>query len=147
MNIQTKIKELRDRKGLSQEELCENSGISLRTIQRIENGECVPRGSTLKIIASSLNVSPDFLINIPIEKNDAIDPSLNKPKRRGIRFPWYVIGFTIIGLSSGFLMGTIMMLSKVIPTSSIGGSIMVSGSILLGAIGIVVGNCIERKNR
>lgn len=34
-----KIKSLRNRKGFSQEELAEKTGLSLRTIQRIENGE------------------------------------------------------------------------------------------------------------
>jgi len=34
--IGTKIKELRRKKGLSQEELAENSKVNLRTIQRIE---------------------------------------------------------------------------------------------------------------
>lgn len=33
-----KVKELRKRKGYSQEELAEKSGLSLRTVQRIENG-------------------------------------------------------------------------------------------------------------
>jgi transcriptional regulator with XRE-family HTH domain len=33
-----KGKELRKRKGYSQEELAEKSGLSLRTVQRIENG-------------------------------------------------------------------------------------------------------------
>ena len=34
-----RIKELRKQKGMSQEFLAEESGLSLRTIQRIENGE------------------------------------------------------------------------------------------------------------
>ncbi|SDG68983.1 helix-turn-helix domain-containing protein [Mucilaginibacter sp. P25] len=34
-----KIKELRNRKGLSQEELAEQAQLSLRTVQRIENDE------------------------------------------------------------------------------------------------------------
>ena len=39
-----RIKELRKQKGMSQEFLSEESGLSLRTIQRIENGESSPRG-------------------------------------------------------------------------------------------------------
>ena len=49
-NLSKKVKELRKRKGFSQEELAENSGLSLRTIQRIENGETEPTGETLKRI-------------------------------------------------------------------------------------------------
>ena len=41
-NLANKIKELRSRKGLSQEQLSEDSKLSLRTIQRIEKGESIP---------------------------------------------------------------------------------------------------------
>lgn len=37
-----KIKELRTRKGLSQEKLAETAQINLRTVQRIEAGETEP---------------------------------------------------------------------------------------------------------
>lgn len=56
-------KELRKRKGFSQEELAENSGLSLRTIQRVENGETEPTGETLKRISSTLELTPHELIN------------------------------------------------------------------------------------
>ncbi len=57
-----RVKDLRKKKGLSQEELSENAGLSLRTIQRIESGETEPTGDTLKRIASALQVSPEELI-------------------------------------------------------------------------------------
>ena len=37
--LEKRVKELRNRKGMSQELLAEKSGLSLRTIQRIENGK------------------------------------------------------------------------------------------------------------
>lgn len=49
-----KIKELRGRKGMSQEELAEKSQLSLRTVQRIEGGETEPRGDTLHRPSSRL---------------------------------------------------------------------------------------------
>ena len=49
-----RILEIRKRKGLSQEELAEMAGISLRTLQRIEKGETEPRGYTLKSICQAL---------------------------------------------------------------------------------------------
>ena len=62
-NLAKRVKELRKRNGLSQEELTENSGLSLRTIQRIENGETQPTGDTLKRIAKALNVTPNELVD------------------------------------------------------------------------------------
>ena len=41
----------RKSKGFSQELLAERSGVSLRTIQRVEQGETVPRGHTVQALA------------------------------------------------------------------------------------------------
>ena len=57
-----KVKELRKRKEFSQEELAEKSGLSVRTIQRIENGESDPTEESIKRISVALEVNPDELI-------------------------------------------------------------------------------------
>lgn len=49
-----KITEFRNECGLTQEQLAEKANINIRTIQRIEAGEVMPRLSTLKIIMESL---------------------------------------------------------------------------------------------
>lgn len=56
MNLGEKISLQRKNNGLSQELLAENCGISLRTIQRIENNKSKPRPYTLKVIADALNM-------------------------------------------------------------------------------------------
>ena len=56
-----KILELRQEKGLTQEELVEQCNISVRTIQRIEAGEVVPRAYTIKTILSALDRDMDDL--------------------------------------------------------------------------------------
>jgi transcriptional regulator with XRE-family HTH domain len=53
---------LRKEKNLTQEELVERSHVSVRTIQRIESGEVVPRLSTLKIIAKALSVDFESIV-------------------------------------------------------------------------------------
>ncbi len=57
-----KLKTLRTAKAMSQEELAEKSGLSLRTIQRIENNETEPRGDSLKRLARALQTTPDAVI-------------------------------------------------------------------------------------
>jgi len=54
--IAKKISETRKIKGLTQEELAEQSRVNLRTIQRIENCESVPRGKTLSLICDVLEI-------------------------------------------------------------------------------------------
>jgi len=55
------VKELRIQNGLSQEELAEQSGLSLRTVQRIEGGETEPREDSLKRLAVVLGETTDAL--------------------------------------------------------------------------------------
>ncbi|MDO5981621.1 helix-turn-helix domain-containing protein [Flavivirga spongiicola] len=69
LNLAQRVKELRNRKGISQEILAEESSLSLRTIQRIENNETVPRGDTLKRLAIALNTSPDEIVDWKIQED------------------------------------------------------------------------------
>jgi transcriptional regulator with XRE-family HTH domain len=62
-----KILECRKLKGLSQEELSEMSKISVRTIQRIENGNNIPRGKTLLLLCSVLGLDIQELLPVPEE--------------------------------------------------------------------------------
>jgi transcriptional regulator with XRE-family HTH domain len=50
------IKEARQLKGLTQEELADRTNINLRTIQRIENGENKPRLNTVRSLAGELGL-------------------------------------------------------------------------------------------
>lgn len=70
-DLSKRIKDLRARKGLSQEQLADTCGLSLRTIQRIENGETEHRGDTLRRLATALEVSPDDIVDctLPYDKN------------------------------------------------------------------------------
>ncbi len=61
-NLAAKIKTLRKRKGFSQEQLADDSSLSLRTIQRIENGETVPHGDSLRKLTHALGVNPDDIL-------------------------------------------------------------------------------------
>ena len=57
MKFNDKILQLRDERKMSQEELSRASGISVRTIQRIEKGEVSPRGFTTRKLLEGLKVS------------------------------------------------------------------------------------------
>ena len=82
-----RIKELRKQKGMSQEFLAEESGLSLRTIQRIENGETNPTGESLKRLSNALNVSPDELIDWSIKEDKRYLTFLNLSALTFLFFP------------------------------------------------------------
>ncbi|WP_418603392.1 DUF4870 domain-containing protein [Hwangdonia sp.] len=86
-NLANRVKALRKRKGFSQEELTENSGLSLRTIQRIENGETEPRGDTLKRLANALHVTPDDLIDWTVQEDNGYLQALNLSALSFLFFP------------------------------------------------------------
>ena len=67
LNISEQIKTLRRAKGLSQESLAENARINLRTLQRIEAGDTIPRGETLRLLAQALDVPVESLVPAPQE--------------------------------------------------------------------------------
>ncbi|RZS99142.1 helix-turn-helix domain-containing protein [Aquimarina brevivitae] len=69
-NLANRIKELRVRHGYSQESLANETNLGLRTIQRIENGESVPRGDTLQKISKALKTSPDELLDWSLAKDN-----------------------------------------------------------------------------
>lgn len=59
----SKLKQYREKLNLTQEELTAKSGISVRTIQRIEAGT-EPKGQTLKILAKALEIEEkELLVN------------------------------------------------------------------------------------
>lgn len=69
----SQLKKIRESQNLTQEELAEKSGLSVRTIQRIEAGT-EPKGYTLKTLATSLDISEKELLN-PVILEDKIDES------------------------------------------------------------------------
>lgn len=85
--LSKRVKELRNRKGLSQEQLAENSGLSLRTIQRIENGETEPRGETLKRLMNALEAAPDDLMDWNIVEDKGFLTAMNLSALGFLFFP------------------------------------------------------------
>ncbi|MCM0664560.1 helix-turn-helix domain-containing protein [Flavobacterium tyrosinilyticum] len=77
--MKNKVKFLREEKNMTQNELAEKSGLSLRTIQRIEAGNIL-KGFTLKTIAEALETNPENVIikkeNIQVERAKLINLSV-----------------------------------------------------------------------
>lgn len=64
--MKNKVKFYREKQNLTQTELAEKSGLSLRTIQRVENGN-TPKGFTIKTLAEALEVDTESLSSKKIE--------------------------------------------------------------------------------
>lgn len=69
------VRNRRTKKGFTQAELSDKTGISLRSIQRIEKGEVLPRSFTITALASTLEFSLEDL-------NDSIEETSPKTSER-----------------------------------------------------------------
>lgn len=98
-HLATKVREFRTRKGMSQEALAEKSGISHRTVQRIENGESNPTGDTLQKLSVALKINPDELIDWKIKEDRGYLVFLNLSALSFVVFP-------ILGILVPFIMWT-----------------------------------------
>lgn len=65
------LRDLRRRRGWSQEELAEASGVSVRTIQRLEGGR-PPGRATALALAAALEVDPDVL-TVPVDESSGVE--------------------------------------------------------------------------
>lgn len=57
------IKNIREKSGFTQAELAKKTGLSLRTIQRLEASNKEPKGHSLKVLSIAFNMKPVFLQN------------------------------------------------------------------------------------
>jgi transcriptional regulator with XRE-family HTH domain len=72
MELHVKIVTARKKKGLTQEQLADLTGVTVRTIQRIESGQSTPRSYTLKTIATALDINFEELITTATNNNDSV---------------------------------------------------------------------------
>ena len=80
IGIGEKLKDYRRTNFLSQESLAEAAGISIRTIQRIEEGKSIGSAYTLNAIAKALNINPTDL-TIQVSQNSLPNaPNINHLK-------------------------------------------------------------------
>lgn len=81
------VKNGRMAKGYTQQEIADIAGISLRSVQRIENADVLPRLYTLKVLAQALDIPVDDCSAqddlMPIAHNVNVLPAttLNKPRK------------------------------------------------------------------
>ena len=92
LTISEQIRVLRKSKGLSQEALAENAGINPRTLQRIETGNAIPRGETLRLLARALDVSVQelsvFVDESPVVMDE--DPGFLKLMNLSALTMWFI---------------------------------------------------------
>lgn len=76
-NISTLVRQARTAKGITQQALSDLTGISLRSVQRIENGEVVPRAYTVRLLAEKLGIDNNLIAeNLVVPVAAPLPPAL-----------------------------------------------------------------------
>jgi len=115
MTFEEKLIQLRKARGLSQEALAEQLGVSRQAVSRWELGETTPDLTNLKQLSTLYGVSADYLIHDEYESDNDLpkvkettqafkEKELTKSKIFiGLAFLWIFIGF--LNILSGCLSG------------------------------------------
>ena len=93
--MKTIVQHLREERSLTQTELAEKSGLSLRTIQRIEAGN-QPKGFTLRALAAALETIPQKLIAVKEQPNLDSAKWINFSSLSGLIIPFGGVLFPLI---------------------------------------------------
>ena len=87
MNIGHKIKELRKERGITQEQLANNIGISFQAISKWETGIALPDITLTPILASYFGISMDELFDFSLQKIEIEIEKIN-PQHIGVVNAW-----------------------------------------------------------
>lgn len=88
-----KFRNLREQLGYTQADLADKTDLSIRTIQRVESGKTIPKGHTLKVLATALDVK---ISDLQSDKNPST--SLHQVSQ----LKWInLAGFCFIGIPFG----------------------------------------------
>lgn len=136
--LSEKIRELRRRSSLSQEELADKLNVSRQAISKWELGSAVPTADKLVDIADFFGVSLDFLmrdtheqLGIALPQNTSNTPEKSHPRRRTA---------SVLLMAAVFL-GVVVLVLYVNGAGVIGGGsgITINGTGMLAALAVMLG--------
>lgn len=134
--LSEKIRELRRRSGLSQEELAEKLDVSRQAVSKWELGSAVPTADKLVDIADFFGVSLDYLMreNAAHTISRILYASSEKPHKRRKTA-------AILLLSAAVFLGIVVLVLYVTGTGIIGGGsgITINGTGMLAALAVMLG--------
>ena len=132
MKFQDKLQMLRKSKGLSQEKLGYEIGVSRQAITKWENGSAMPEVEKVILLSEFFHVTTDYLLKEYIEepeKLQAVEQATDPKKKISIRLK---IGIPALLVSTVFWL-VLWVLSQLYPVYSVTGS----GKPLIGFFGFL----------
>lgn len=137
--LSDKIRELRRRSGLSQEELADKLNVSRQAISKWELGSAVPTADKLVDIADFFGVSLDFLmrdnheqLRIAPPQNTSNTPEKSHPRRKTA---------SVLLMAASAFLGVVVLVLYVNGAGVLGGGsgITINGTGMLAALAVMLG--------
>lgn len=81
MEFGRRLKETRENKRMSKKSLAQHIGVSLSQICHYEDGDDLPKYEKLKSIACFLDISVDYLLDIPQKNSMSVEKTLSEQQK------------------------------------------------------------------
>ncbi len=133
-SIAQQLKSERLSKGLTQQELSVQTGISLRSIQRIENGEVYPRSFTLKVLTEKLALDFESL-NLKKKQPTVTKAIIGEPPQKRNK-PQKILLSIIVAIVFCLLTSAFIFQSPTFPESAFEMALLLA--IEIGVYGVVL---------
>jgi len=151
MRFEEKIVELRKQKGLSQEELAEQLGVSRQAVSRWELGQTLPDIPNLLQLCELFGVSVDYLVRdeeLTIAKSEQNTKTIarltrEREKTRYLARKYYYTAWAAVLMAIGFVLAAVIDCRSI--SLGIGIGQLVGAAIIWGFYGRAV-NKIEKLN-
>lgn len=129
----SKLTEYRNKINLTQEELSKKSGVSIRTIQRIESG-IEPKGYTLRALAKSLNINEKELVENKVPNKEPNSKLVNLINLSSLVVVFIPIASFVLPLIITLIKKQLNSLTRQIITIQILWSVIMISVYLIGSI-------------
>ena len=108
MKLEEKLIHLRKEKGLTQQKVAEELGVSRQAISRWESGVVVPSTENLRYLSKLYEIPIDILINEEHDWPPCIEtqPQVKRPTRKR---PAWIIGILVAVVAVAITIGTIVL--------------------------------------
>lgn len=116
MNLSEKIRRLRKKRGISQEQLAQLLEVSRQSVSRWEAGQTLPELEKVVLLSEVFDVTTDYLLKDNVEESRSVTPAQVKAiisrTKPGVWF-WIGFGLTAIGVAGILVLWIISLLNPV----------------------------------
>ncbi len=138
MTLGDKIRQLREERGLSQEELAERLDVSRQTVSNWENDKATPDAIKLGVLCRTFGVSADELLALPVSAEERESGTKGAGGKSGLS-KWAVPLIAAAVFAVIAVVGLILCATGVIPARDVGSSVVIFTNTTVFYLFLIIG--------